>query len=401
MKSFVVLRHFVSTMLLCFCVSGSVFAQIPVGYYDQAAGKSGAQLKSTLANIIKGHTKKTYDYLWTAFYTTDDKPNGTVWDMYSDIPDGTANGNPPYVYDFGTDQCSNTPGYENGCYNREHSFPKSWWGGGTSSADTMYTDLFHLVPADSYVNSRRNNYPYGQVSSPTWTSQNGSKLGPCSSAGYSGTAFEPRDEYKGDLARNYFYMATRYESRIVSWQVYPEADVILNGTSYPCFDQWFLDLLLAWNAADPVSQKEIDRNNEIYNNIQHNRNPFIDHPEYAVSIWGPTGGPVAEPTNHAANFSGHTITLNWTDATGDVTPNGYLLRMSNIGFSSIALPADGTFIADDANNKNIAPGIQTCTFGELSPGTTYYFKVFGYTVSEGIIDYKTDGSLSQTSIVAQ
>ncbi len=394
MKYFSASGRFALALLFFVSAQATVMGQIPSGYYNTAAGLNGAPLKTALHNIVKNHTEKTYDYLWTAFYTTDDKTDGTVWDMYSDIPNGTL----PYVYNFGPpDQCANTPGYENGCYNREHSFCNSWWGGGQAAADTMYTDLFHIVPSDSKVNSMRNNYPYGQVSEPTWTSLNGSKLGPCTTAGYSGIVFEPRDEYKGDLARNLLYMATRYESRIALWKA--NIDAVLDGTPYPAYDQWFIDLLLAWHTADPVSQKEIDRNNEIYTTYQHNRNPFIDHPEYAGLIWNATTA--TEPTNHAASFSSHTITLNWTDATGSTTPTAYLVRMSNVGFGSLANPSDGIAVANDANNLNVAAGLQTCTFSSLTEGTPYYFKIFGYTGSGASIDYKTDGSPMQTSIIAQ
>jgi hypothetical protein len=150
----------------------------------------------------------------------------------------------------------------------------------------MVADMFHIYPTDGKVNGMRNNYPYGTVSSPTYTSANGSKLGPCTFPGYTSTVFEPIDEYKGDLARGYLYMATRYENLIAGWQSNGNANEILNGTQFPCFDPWFLNLLLTWNAADPVSQREIDRNNKIYTSYQHNRNPYIDHPEYANLVWG-------------------------------------------------------------------------------------------------------------------
>jgi len=369
----------------------TVLGQIPTGYYDGAAGLSGAPLKTALSHIIKGHTKFSYDYLWTAFYTTDDKPNGTVWDVYSDVQDGSLNGNPPYVFYFGSNQCATTPGYEGACYNREHSFPKSWMG--AVESDTMYTDLFHLCPADSYVNTRRNNYPYGVVSVPTWVSQNGSKLGPCSTAGYTGVVFEPRDEFKGDLARNYFYMATRYESRITAWELLdPFGDAVLDGSSFPCFEPWFENMLLAWHAADPVSQKEIDRNNTIYNTSQHNRNPFIDHPEYVDFIWGDSIALAPEPTNYPSEFSAHNIKLEWTDATGGLLPDGYLIRASIVGFTDIQVPVDGIAIPTGPMDKNVLYGLQQVMFTNLIPDTYYYFKMFPFRGNGEGINYKIDGA---------
>jgi len=254
-----------------------VFAQIPPGYYDPASGKTGVALQAALHTIIKGHTVISYAGLWTAYYTTDDKPNGKVWDMYSDIPDGTPNGNPPYSYTFGTNQCGNYSG-EGDCYNREHSWPKSWF----NDTPPMNSDIFHIYPTDGKVNGMRDNYPYGTVSAPSWTSENGSKLGTCTWPGYTGTVFEPRDEYKGDFARSYFYMSTRYYTEDAGWAGSP-------ATTGSQLKPWALQLMLHWSTIDPVSQKEIDRNNTVYG-MQHNRNPFIDHPEFAGQIWGNTVG---------------------------------------------------------------------------------------------------------------
>jgi len=258
-------------------ISGTCVASyIPAGYYSTATG-SGAALKTQLYNKIKVHTQRSYDNLWTDFQSTDKKPNGKVWDMYSNIPDG----NSSYEFSFGTNQCG-TYAKEGDCYNREHSFPKSWFNEGTP----MYTDLFHLVPTDGKVNGLRSNYMLGKVSSPTTTSTNGSKLGTCSYPGYTGIVFEPIDEYKGDFARSYFYMATCYENVISSWQKNDTyGDALLNGTSFPAFEAWALNMLLEWNTNDPVSQKEINRNQAVYN-IQKNRNPFIDNPEFVNLIWG-------------------------------------------------------------------------------------------------------------------
>lgn len=248
-----------------------VQGQIPPGYYDSADGLQGFPLKTELYNIIKGHTARSYNNLWTDFQSTDKKANGKVWDMYSDNPNGT----PPYEYTFITDQCGNY-GSENDCYNREHSMPKSWFNDGTP----MYTDLFHLYPTDGYVNGKRSNYPFGQVGNASWTSMNGSKLGTSSYPGYSGTVFEPIDAYKGDFARTYFYMATRYENVVANW-----SSPMFAGNNTTVYATWVVNLLLEWHEADPVSQKEINRNNAVYQ-IQHNRNPYIDFPEWAYSIWG-------------------------------------------------------------------------------------------------------------------
>lgn len=274
-------------IIFIICTSVS-FAQIPPGYYDSAAGLQGSALKTALFNIIKNPNVDSYSELWSDFYSTDKdnyyEHDGTVLDIYSENPNGTD----PYNFTLGSDQCG-TYSTEGDCYNREHSFPKSWF----NNATPMYSDLFHLYPTDGKVNGQRSNYPYGEVSNPSWTSLNGSKLGPCSYPGYTGTVFEPIDEFKGDLARTYFYMATCYEDRIETW-----SSVVLNGTSYPCYTSWFINMLLQWNTQDPVSQKEIDRNNAVYN-IQGNRNPYIDHPEWVNCIWA---------NNCSSDISAPTIT---------------------------------------------------------------------------------------------
>ncbi|MDR1973514.1 MAG: endonuclease [Bacteroidales bacterium] len=290
--------------LLCnFC-----FAQIPAGYYDSAFHKSGYELKTSLKNIIKGHKRLAYgsgncgNCVWYAYRSTDAKPDGTVWDMYTDS-----------VFNFGYVtqdaigyQCGNNGSQEGNCYSREHSFPKSWWAATTSDgsdlSDTMFTDLNHLFPADQYINNMHNNHPLGEVSSPTKTSNKGYKLGPNKLVGYSGIAFEIIDEYKGDFARAYLYMATRYEDRIAAWASNADAQPMLNGTSTQCFTDWAKDMLVRWHELDPISQKEIARNDSVYK-IQHNRNPFIDYPELVNKIWGSDDIPFGED----APASGYSI----------------------------------------------------------------------------------------------
>ena len=270
------------TLISTFTLSLVLTAQIPSGYYDDAAGLTGAALKTALHNIIKDHTMVTYAGLWTQFETTDKKSNSNVWDIYSDIP----NGQSPYEFTFTTNQCGNYKA-EADCYNREHTWPQSWF----NSEVIPSCDLFHIYPTDGYVNNRRGNYPYGDVADANWTSLNGSKLGPCKDTGYSSTVFEPIDEYKGDIARSYFYMSTRYEGEDAQWMKSDAADkaTLLN---------WQMQVLLKWCMDDPVSKKEIDRNNQIYS-IQHNRNPYIDHPEWINSIW------ISNTTDINDNSSNH------------------------------------------------------------------------------------------------
>ncbi|HRO42100.1 MAG TPA: endonuclease [Flavipsychrobacter sp.] len=247
----------------------AVLAQ-PIGYYNTAWGLNGQQLRNALYDIIKNHNSVGYSNMWSHFSQTDAKPNGKVWDIYSDVPGAT----PPYQYTFGADQCGNYNS-EGDCYNREHSLPQSKF----NSQEPMQSDFFHIYPTDGYVNGKRADFMYGVVANPTYTSMNGSKVGSNTYAGSpSGNAFEPIDSFKGDLARTYFYIATRYKSEDNGWDNWEMA----NGAE---LKQWATNMLLAWHQNDPVSQKEKDRNNSIYN-IQNNRNPFIDYPVFADCIWG-------------------------------------------------------------------------------------------------------------------
>jgi endonuclease I len=258
------------TLILLFSLTVQVPGQPPEGYYNSASGLTGKALQQSLHEIIDEHTQLEYSALWQCFSTTDTRSDGvTIWDIYSDIPGET----PVYVYTLFSGQCGNYDS-EGDCYNREHSFPKSWF----NDAVPMYTDLFHIYPTDGWVNNKRGNLPFGETSSPSWTSTNGSMVGPSSVAGYAGAVFEPVDEYKGDLARTFFYMATRYYGEDSQW---PGSDMTDGAEPKP----WALAMLLAWHRADTVSLKERNRNNAVYN-YQGNRNPFIDEPLYAEKIWG-------------------------------------------------------------------------------------------------------------------
>ena len=254
-------------------------AQPPAGYYNSATG-TGYTLKTQLYNIIKGHNDRGYAGLYVT-YTTSDKDfyyenNGTMLDMYTENPNG-----PECEFTYGINQDDGTLG-NNECerYNREHLVPQSVF----SSATPMYSDAHFVVPSDKHVNGVRNNFPFGKVNVASYTSTNLSKLGQNLNAGYSagytGVVFEPIDEFKGDIARMLLYFATRYEN-VVGGYSYS----MFNGTNNQVFTNTFKNILLTWNAQDPVSAREIARNNAIYAR-QNNRNPFIDNNAYVTAIWG-------------------------------------------------------------------------------------------------------------------
>ena len=258
-------------------VAAMASAQAPSGYYTAANGLSGASLKTALSNIItNGHQDKGYNGLWTAYKTTDIDKNyendGSILDIYSEKPSGTD----PYKYTPGSNQCG-TYSVEGNCYNREHIIPQSFF----SEASPMVSDIHFIRATDGKVNGMRSHYPFGKVGTATFTSKNGSKLGNSASSGYSGTVFEPIDEFKGDVARMVFYFVTRYQSKLSTFS----SGNMLGSSAFPGLQTWELNVLLAWHNQDPVSQAEINRNNASYT-YQKNRNPFIDNPNYANQIWG-------------------------------------------------------------------------------------------------------------------
>lgn len=296
--------------------SANLFAQIPTNYYDDALGMTGFSLKSELHSIISnGHSDQGYGALYSGYETTDSdnyyENDGSVLDMYSENPNGTD----PYNYTHGNNTCG-TYNSESDCYNREHIVPQSVFG----SASPMKNDIHFVVPTDGYVNNRRSSYAFGEVSNPSWTSLNGSKVGSNTYGSYTGTVFEPIDEFKGDIARMLFYFATRYETQVDSW-----SHDMFNGTEDVVFASWFLDMILEWHYNDPVSQREIDRNNAAYD-YQGNANPFISHPEWVTIIWDPTPDNEAPTSPTNLNISNETSTsfeLSWTASTDNVAVVGY------------------------------------------------------------------------------
>lgn len=253
-----------------------IYGQAPTGYYDSATGQ-GYQLKTQLHNIIKNHTQKPYSSLWQLYNNDSYKDiyyenDQTLLDIYSEVP----NGEDPYTYHIPANQNSGASGGEGSSYNREHLIPQSVFG----SAMPMVSDAHHILPTDSFVNAQRGNLPFGNVTQTHWTSMNGSKRGSTTMSGYHGNVFEPIDEFKGDIARCFFYFATRYQDQIANWS-YPMFD----GSTDKVFANNFLEILLQWHLTDPVSDRERAINNRIYA-FQNNRNPFVDHPDYVQLIWG-------------------------------------------------------------------------------------------------------------------
>lgn len=258
------MRKFLSAfaLLLAFAAGMTLQAKAPNGYYTGISGLTDSALKTKLHEIIKNNSTNSYTGLFKqSFCYTDVRDDGTWWDMYSNISRYVRNG-------------------WSGM-NREHSFPKSWWGGDENPA---YTDLNHLYPSDGDANLAKNNYPLGEVKTATF--DNGLvKVGNpvAGQGGGNRYVFEPADEYKGDFARTYFYMVTRYQD--LTWKYTYMAQ---NG-AYPSLQGWAVELLLKWHRQDPVSDKETARNDEVYR-LQYNRNPFIDYPNLVEYIWGTMKG---------------------------------------------------------------------------------------------------------------
>lgn len=340
-----------SAILLVAALSlgGPAQAEAPAGYYTGCEGKSGQTLLSALHSVVGNPKVLSYSGLWTLYKTSDTRDNGYIWDMYSTSQ-----------YTYKNDQCGSYSGVGS-CYNREHSFPKSWF----NDQSPMVSDAYHIYPTDGAVNGQRSNYPFGECSGGTSLRANGSvkplgRLGTSTFPGYSGKVFEPDDEYKGDFARSYFYMAAAYYSRISSW-----SSPMLAGNSYPAFSSWAINLLLKWHRQDPVSDKEIKRNDAVARS-QSNRNPFIDHPELAEYIWGDkvgsgwTPGGVTQPQLNQP-VDGSTVDLGTTVA-------GYP-RTATVNVRGEALEGNVTLSTDNPT-FSVAPASVTKAAAESGTSVT-------------------------------
>ena len=346
----------ITSILLSLLVGMTALADIPIGYYTNANGKSDEALMTALEGIIYTHTELGYDDLWKAFNTTDMGDDGYYIDMYSTCK-----------YNYYSTHVGNAK-YVGQGLNREHSFPKSWFGG---EIMPMFTDLTMIIPTDAYVNQRRSNYPYGvcngsdvvtYVNEELGVTMLG-KLGKSTYNGYTAKVFEPDDEYKGDFARIYFYMVTCYKSLVEYW---PDCDQLdYQDNQYKAFSDWSMQMLMEWHRADPVSQKELIRNEGVYEK-QGNRNPFVDHPELAEHIWGTKqnttwtdGGDIPQPIDKevpvmlsvdTTAVESNAFRADWTSG-GDVS--SYTLKVTQHheasttllmteGFSKVTATEDGS-----------------------------------------------------------
>lgn len=282
-------------------------AQIPSGYYDGTDGLNGYALKSKVHEIISKQIYSTsYDDLKTLFGTTDtDKyyeNDNTLLDIYSEKPKQED------AYNYTLANLIGSASAEGQGWNREHGVPQSTFNG----IYPMYSDLHYLIPTDAYINQRRSNFPYARNNGENITFTNGSKLGKSTTPGYTNTVYEPIDEFKGDVARYLLYFVVRYEGNLNNFD-YLLSTSPLDGTEEKGYEDWYINLLKEWNTLDPVSQREIDRNESVYS-IQKIRNPFIDHPEWVNMIWNVTPDQISpqNPTNLIATTISDTfITLNW------------------------------------------------------------------------------------------
>lgn len=254
----------IAAILLMACANATSFAQIPEKYYDSLKGKKGAELKSAVHDIIKTANVLSYGSsgsrnTWWGFWQTDRTSDGRYIDRYSAEKDWVK---------------STSQGSVGSGLNIEHSFAKSWWGGSNNQA---YKDLYNLMPCESKINSTKSNYPMGKVTG-TDKGNGWTKVGD----GDDGKKYwEPADEWKGDFARGYMYMATCYSN--LTWE--GTGLQILENGDYPTLKQWAYELYIQWAKADKPSQLEIERNNKV-SEIQGNRNPFVDFPNLMEYIWG-------------------------------------------------------------------------------------------------------------------
>jgi endonuclease I len=238
---------------------------VPVSYYDAAFGKTGTVLKAALHSIIRGHTVLPYSAASTdtsdALKTLDEDPANSARVLL--------------VYSGLTDLKSNQVIGSTGTWNREHLWPQSFGLVALNSEGRARSDLFNLRPVDENVNSSRGNKVYDRSAAPI-------SIHPeAPGSSYDVDSWEPRDFDKGAIARAMFYMAVRYEGTDSD-----APNLELSDSPSPATYQFGkLSTLLAWNRQFPPTSAERERNDRIYGEFQHNRNPFVDRPEYAEMVF--------------------------------------------------------------------------------------------------------------------
>ncbi len=282
------LKSTITIALMVLCTLSVMAESLPEGFYEPANGLQDGELKDALKSLIRDHTAISYgtgaNSTWGVFFYSDRDEEGYIMDMYCDE-----------WYKV------STPGQvATGC-NIEHSFAKSWWGGANNDA---YKDCYHLNPSNSTANSARSNYPLGIPEKDIKTAGSlrvGKKHHPTMDVDH--YVFEPKDEYKGDFARAYFYMATCYGhwsngeidevlKQYNGWRTNNNdvgSKFAMQNENYLEFQPWEQEVLIQWHRQDPVSIKEIRRMDAV-SDFQHNRNPFIDYPYLAEYIWGDHAG---------------------------------------------------------------------------------------------------------------
>lgn len=328
---------------------------IPANYYNNIQGKQDSVLKSTLSLIVRGGDR--YEYgpnqyhsssnppewekgdlkaygTWQALPLTDMHPDGIVWDMYSNCVRY-------YPNKRGDSGCS---------LNIEHCLPKSWWGGTVNEA---YKDLYNLNPSDQRANGQKSNYAPGHIKTGDKFDNGSFRMDSKTKSYYGYICWEPAPEYRGDFARTYFYMATAYE--YLEWTAYPD---YISNASYLMFSDTIQKVLLDWHRADPVSDKEICRADQI-STIQHNRNPFIDYPDLVEYIWG--------------NRKGQTVdlsSLTCTAGTG-ICPEPITPEPSPILYDTlINLPAITAALVNAIDGASANSGIQSNGNASITMGKT-------------------------------
>ena len=266
------MKQIILLLLAFFAIN--IYADIPPGYYNEADGKKDAALKTAMHNIIRPHTRIEYgaNGTWSVFRTSDVRSDGSIWDMYSNVV--------RYFPESGSHSEMHI----------EHSVPKSWWGEETLFVYEASFDLHQLVPSDASAHMSKSNNMLGEVDLTVATPSldNGvSKTGKMKMDNVVYTVFEPHDDYKGDFARMYMYVVTCYQD--YTWE--SVGVNMFNSEPYPTLNAYSKELLMKWHRNDPVSAKEINRNEAVYK-AQENRNPFIDFPLLAEYLWGDSIGRV-------------------------------------------------------------------------------------------------------------